>query len=700
MEPQAFSEVCSDTANNLTLTPLVSRWTESDSTPFTGESPRLGIEDGFLSTVDSSAELPSLDLESEMNVSTSNPVLLRTSGRRHAHSEMSLMDGGTDFMSSLANYADHQQLDTLQQFLRQMESSAKSCPQDMPLSSEYLAKLLVPSAFDNQITAPTIMTPALLGPITSYSVPTIMPGLSEGNMSLPPGLSLASELQSPDSLPSTPNPQPLPPLSCILPSDYSRNGYPLLPAHVSSLHSESSAKVSEKKGGRKRAESISSYQDGRPVKKSKGGGQAGQIKFKKTEHQLAILRTYFSINKMPPREAIHRLSEITGLTFQEVRNWFRNARLRYKSPMQPTGDLSLFKGMPGIPEYLIKEGCNSQPANGSQSTSQPQSSTQHRSPQKPKSHVTVSVNTSTSNNSVATGGARRSERIRSGWRSAATMAALLEAEKYQLSSVNCVDKDCFSCSTSASCHSTRKSTRAQTSIPAIKVTEDEKEKPIPFAIFQAKQDKQRDSTDATPSVSKESALSPVQLTPPSTPSTSNSFTDEATVLKKQTETTTADCQTPPSMFHTVKDQFVKSFIHQPPNSKERKEMLTALVHELDGKEKASLHLMVSNRLNHSMSADDLHQSDIKDRAGDAWEKLEDLFKTTPEGDQTDQSVDESGDTKPEVVDEDMFEGLKGMFKFRRDYLRAVWKLRNSADIARCCGRKSSMSTDSDGSLEA
>ena len=39
------------------------------------------------------------------------------------------------------------------------------------------------------------------------------------------------------------------------------------------------------------------------------------------------------------REAIHKLSEITELTFQEVRNWFRNARLRYKDPMQPTGDL-------------------------------------------------------------------------------------------------------------------------------------------------------------------------------------------------------------------------------------------------------------------------------------------------------------------------------------------------------------------------
>ena len=107
---------------------------------------------------------------------------------------------------------------------------------------------------------------------------------------------------------------------------------------------------------------------------------------------------------------------------------------------------------------------------------------------------------------------------------------------------------------------------------------------------------------------------------------------------------------------------------------------------------------------------------------------------------------ESPDIKTEVVDEDMFEGLKGMFQFHRDYLHAVWKLRNSgktqhwhwmdgwgifgapnqlaihilcyipmstsltfevsfpfpvADVARrCCGRKSSMSTDSDGSLEA
>ena len=31
----------------------------------------------------------------------------------------------------------------------------------------------------------------------------------------------------------------------------------------------------------------------------------------------------------------------------------------------------------------------------------------------------------------------------------------------------------------------------------------------------------------------------------------------------------------------------------------------------------------------SMSAGELPQNDIKDRARDAWEKLEDLFKTTP-----------------------------------------------------------------------
>lgn len=39
------------------------------------------------------------------------------------------------------------------------------------------------------------------------------------------------------------------------------------------------------------------------------------------------------------REAIQKLGEITGLSFQEVRNWFRNARLRYKNPLQPTADL-------------------------------------------------------------------------------------------------------------------------------------------------------------------------------------------------------------------------------------------------------------------------------------------------------------------------------------------------------------------------
>ena len=315
MESQVLSEVCSDAASGHALTPLISRWSESANSPFAGESPQLGLEDGVLSAVDSSAELSSLDLEAEMNGPSSSSALFDISGsRRDVQSEINafpLLDAGGEldlsFMSSLVNYTDHQQLDALQQFLHLMESSAKCHPQDTPLSSEYLAKLLVPSAFDNQTAAPTIMTPALLGPIfSSYSVPTIMPGVSQGNVSFqPPSLAFISNVPSPDSLPPTPNlaPQPLPPLSCILPSGYPQRMYPMLPAQeVSSMPSGRSGKLFEKKSGRKRAELSSSCQDGRPsVKKSKGGGRAGQIKFKKTENQLAVLRTYFSINKMPPR---------------------------------------------------------------------------------------------------------------------------------------------------------------------------------------------------------------------------------------------------------------------------------------------------------------------------------------------------------------------------------------------------------------
>lgn len=32
----------------------------------------------------------------------------------------------------------------------------------------------------------------------------------------------------------------------------------------------------------------------------------------------------------------------------------------------------------------------------------------------------------------------------------------------------------------------------------------------------------------------------------------------------------------------------------------------------------------------------------------------------------------------EAIDEDMLEGLKGMFHFHRDYLHAVWKRQNSS----------------------
>ena len=194
--------------------------------------------------------------------------------------------------------------------------------------------------------------------------------------------------------------------------------------------------------------------------------------------------------------------------------------------------------MPGIPEHLLKQSYNSQPTNGS--FSQPHTASHHRPPQKSKAHddATGHINT----NNVATGGARRSERIRSGWRSAATMAALLEAEKYQLSNSSLVDTgtDCLSCNNACHGQSTRKSTRAQSSIPAIKVTQDEKEKPLPFKVFQLKPSQQHDSTDTTlsPTVSKGSALSPVQLTPPTTPSTSTSFMDESL---KQKEATAA-CQ--------------------------------------------------------------------------------------------------------------------------------------------------------------
>ncbi|XP_063676184.1 uncharacterized protein LOC134812626 isoform X2 [Bolinopsis microptera] len=83
-----------------------------------------------------------------------------------------------------------------------------------------------------------------------------------------------------------------------------------------------------KKGG------TGSYRNNRPATRSRantGHKKPTQVKkLRKSENQIEVLKNYFKANSKPGRENVAQLAAATGLKFLEVRNWFRNARLRNK----------------------------------------------------------------------------------------------------------------------------------------------------------------------------------------------------------------------------------------------------------------------------------------------------------------------------------------------------------------------------------
>ena len=325
----------SNVESGISQSSLIGQWTNNDGC-FYSKPSQLDIDDELLSAVDDSPELASFDI-SEMNAPLSGrqgtipmfglvdapsptPIIMcqQDTFVPTESNSFSLLNRGEELDSSLMSTvttSNELQLEasSLHQLLHPVDSVIKSEPQEMmQLSADYFAKLLMPTAFEHP-TAPAIMTPAVQGPISSASVgcSSILPSLSKydtPSFHFPP-LTFANSLPSPDSLPSTPHvEQALPPLSTILPCDYSCQLYSTLSSKPSCSVSRSASRKSKKSSEmkRKRLETTGLYSklygDSLLRKKSKGGGRrSGQMKFKKTDNQLAILRTYFSLNKMPSR---------------------------------------------------------------------------------------------------------------------------------------------------------------------------------------------------------------------------------------------------------------------------------------------------------------------------------------------------------------------------------------------------------------
>eukprot|EP00116_Pleurobrachia_bachei_P003484 sb/3463746/ len=63
---------------------------------------------------------------------------------------------------------------------------------------------------------------------------------------------------------------------------------------------------------------------------SAGGATSHSKKLRKSENQVEVLKRFFTTNAKPGRDKVREIAEATGLSFLEVRNWFRNARLRNK----------------------------------------------------------------------------------------------------------------------------------------------------------------------------------------------------------------------------------------------------------------------------------------------------------------------------------------------------------------------------------
>ncbi|KAL5263877.1 hypothetical protein ACHWQZ_G005077 [Mnemiopsis leidyi] len=113
----------------------------------------------------------------------------------------------------------------------------------------------------------------------------------------------------------------------------------------SSVHSLSSG-VHSLQGGVHSLEykkgSTGSYRNTRSTSRSRsataGIKKPAQVKkLRKSENQIEVLKNYFKTNAKPGRENVAQLAAATGLKFLEVRNWFRNARLRNKEGVNQQG---------------------------------------------------------------------------------------------------------------------------------------------------------------------------------------------------------------------------------------------------------------------------------------------------------------------------------------------------------------------------
>ena len=205
--------------------------------------------------------------------------------------------------------------------------------------------------------------------------------------------------------------------------------------------------------------------------------------------------------------------------------------------------VSILKDVPGIPEHVFQQHCNTESVNNL--VSQAYVTSYSPAPKKRKAE-TSTINCTTTKTEEGT---RRSERIRTGWRSAAMMAALLEAEKYQPNKarVGSPDRDCFSCvnvlqSATHNCNTC-------SSVPEIVVTQDELEKSLQFGQPKQSNLQQRADNNSYSNGSDSAGLllpcgevASGQLTPPTTPSTKSAdFIDG--VLSSSKLTTHKDVST-------------------------------------------------------------------------------------------------------------------------------------------------------------
>eukprot|EP00118_Oscarella_pearsei_P024481 m.306158 g.306158 ORF g.306158 m.306158 type:complete len:672 (+) comp41013_c0_seq1:173-2188(+) len=393
----------------------------------------------------------------------------------------------------------------------------------------------------------------------------------------------------------------------------------------------------------------------------------GQPKFRKTENQLAVLVKYFSVNRLPDRESVEKLSDVTGLTISEVKNWFRNRRLRYKDTKEPTKKKqqifcngSLTPSQNAFLESMTDCANNVNPYGRYQrkafTRSVPSSSLSSYNEQNYADDLSP---------------ARRSERLRSKHEARASFeTALLRwaGEEQRSNGVM---------SGAGTGLTIDEFSPFDSSLPSILVTPSELKEAFDFVgdgshslqPLVSSHCNGMTPSDHLGSLEKTYLSSTTSdLTPPTSPSLSR-YINQQQGLGSNIQ------QVPSDSFEEVSGSLHEIFKAYLPDSTDRKELLKCLLKDLDSKEKTAVQLMINTQ---SYQPDRLEVTSPR-QAKEAWKELEERFGVTSasKGEDTpprsDLWEDDSSSECSQLpcLDPNMLEGLKCMFQCHRDYLYAV-----------------------------